>query len=74
MVRYVLTAGTKPKLQPQALGLAAWEGQLAIVQLLLEHGFDVNSTAYQGRTPLRHARNRKHHAVADLLLAAGGVG
>jgi ankyrin repeat protein len=41
------------------------------VRKLLAAGFDPNSRAWQGRTPLQHARNRKRRAVVEALLAAG---
>lgn len=71
MVELLLKHGVDPKRQPEALGLAAWEGKLQTVRKLLALGFDVNFRAFQGRTPLQHARNRKHRAVVDLLQAAG---
>jgi ankyrin repeat protein len=72
MAEYLLQRGADPRQQPEALGLAAWEGMLKTVRKLLAAGFDPNSRAWQGRTPLQHARNRKHRKVVEVLLAAGG--
>ncbi|MBX3012422.1 MAG: ankyrin repeat domain-containing protein [Caldilineaceae bacterium] len=44
---------------------------VAIVQLLLEAGADVNLADGQGVTPLVHARQRGFTAIVDLLEAAG---
>ena len=74
MVAFLLKHGADPKAQPEALGLAAWEGMLQTVKRLLAAGFDPNSHAWQGRTPLQHARNRKHRKVVEVLLAAGATG
>jgi uncharacterized protein len=70
----LLKRGADPRKQPEALGLAAWEGMLPLVKKLLAAGFDPNSRAWQGRTPLQHARNRKHRAVVDLLQQVGATG
>ena len=74
MVDFLLKRGADPLKQPEALGLAAWEGMLQTVRKLLAAGFDPNSPAWQGRTPLHHARNRKHRTVVATLLAAGAAG
>jgi len=71
MAEYLLKRGVNPSEQAEALGLAAWEGMLQAVRKLLAAGFDPNSRAWQGRTPLQHARNRKHRTVVEALLAAG---
>ncbi len=42
-----------------------------IVQLLLEHGADINIADREGVTPLEHARNRGFNAIAGLLGASG---
>jgi uncharacterized protein len=70
-VRFLLGAGADPKRQPEALGLAAWEGKREFIRLLIAYGFDVNSKAHQGRTPLKHALNRKHRSIAQVLIDAG---
>ncbi len=36
---------------------------LTYVKALIEHGWDLNSKAYKGRTPLLHAENRKHRSI-----------
>ncbi len=63
--------GADPMLQPEALGLAAWDGKVGFVKLLINHGWDLHSKAHQGRTPLQHARNRKHRSIVKLLTEAG---
>ncbi|MBX3398561.1 MAG: ankyrin repeat domain-containing protein [Gemmataceae bacterium] len=73
MVEFLLMHGVDPKRQPEALGIAAWEGKLQTVKKLLALGFDVNSRAFQGRTPLQHARNRKHRSVVEALRLAGAT-
>lgn len=70
MVDFLLKRGADPRQQPEALGLAAKLGMLQTVRKLLAAGFDPNSRAWQGRTPLEHARNRKHRTVVAALLAA----
>jgi uncharacterized protein len=42
-----------------------------VVRLLVAAGADVNLADGQGVTPLAHARQRGHSAIADILLAAG---
>jgi ankyrin repeat protein len=74
MADFLLKRGADPRKQPEALGLAAWEGMLQTVRKLLAAGFDPNSRAWQGRTPLHHARNRRHRTVVEALLAAGATG
>jgi ankyrin repeat protein len=72
MVDFLLKRGADPRQQAEALGLAARLGMLQTVRKLLAAGFDANSRAWQGRTPLHHARNGKHRMVVAALLAAGG--
>lgn len=74
MVDFLLERGADPAKQPEALGLAAWQGMLETVRTLLASGFDPNSRAWKGSTPLKHARYRKHYTVADELQAAGAKG
>jgi hypothetical protein len=38
---------------------------------LIKNGWDVHSKSHQGRTPLQHARNRRHKSVICALVAAG---
>jgi uncharacterized protein len=71
MADFLLKRGADPRRQPEALGLAAKQGMLQTVRKLLAAGFDPNSRAWQGQTPLHHARNRKHRTVVEALLAAG---
>ena len=73
MADFLLKRGADPRKQTEALGLAAWQGMLQTVRKLLAAGFDPNSREWQGRTPLHHARNRKHRTVAEALLAAGAT-
>ncbi|MCA9179417.1 MAG: ankyrin repeat domain-containing protein [Planctomycetales bacterium] len=71
IVELLLKSGANPQRQPEALGVAAWEGRLGYVRELIERGWNVNSKSHQGRTPLRHAKNRRHKAVAAVLVKAG---
>lgn len=73
MAAFLLNRGADPRQQPEALGLAAKQGMLQTVRNLLAAGFDPNSCAWQGQSPLHHARNRKHRTVVEALLAAGAV-
>ena len=73
MVLLLLKSGADPELQPETLGLAAWEGRMAYVKQLIEHGWDVNSKAHQNRTPLQHARNQKHKSIVKTLQEAGAL-
>jgi ankyrin repeat protein len=43
-----------------------------IVQLLVDHGADVNIPDKQGVTPLQHARKRGFEAIERILVRAGG--
>ena len=69
--RLLLNQGADPTLQPEALGLAAWDGKLGFVKTLIDHGWELHSKAHQGRTPLQHARNRKHSSIVKILTEAG---
>jgi ankyrin repeat protein len=42
-----------------------------IVQLLVDHGADVNIADKNGVTPLRHARDRGFEAIERILVQAG---
>lgn len=72
MAALLLANGADPRLQPEALGVAAREGHLRFVKMLIENGWDVHSKSHQGRTPLQHARIRKHKSVISALIDAGG--
>ena len=71
VVLLLLENGAEPKKQPEALGVAAAEGRLKLVRALIDKGWDVNSKSHQKRTPLRHAQNRRHKAIAEALRKAG---
>ena len=45
--------------------------QRRVVQLLIEHGADVNIADKEGVTPLAHARRRGLEEIEAMLLAAG---
>ncbi|MCI0436922.1 MAG: ankyrin repeat domain-containing protein [Gemmatimonadetes bacterium] len=56
------------------LHCAAWKGHVTLVQLLLEHGADVNArnqNGHWGTTPLHAAAHGNQKAVAEVLLAHG---
>ena len=60
---------------------AAFDGRLAVVELLLANGAELNATDAERKTALFHAAERKgccpdgsdRHGVAELLLAKGAV-
>lgn len=59
------------KYQQSALSHAAENGHDGVVQMLLAHGADPNSTDKSGRTPLSWAVINRHQAVAEQLLKRG---
>jgi ankyrin repeat protein len=73
MFLLLLNQGADPRLQPEALGLAAWDGKLGFVKQLIDHGWEIQSKAHQGRTPLQHARNKKHRSIVKALQEAGAL-
>ncbi|KAI4245553.1 MAG: hypothetical protein LQ352_006542, partial [Teloschistes flavicans] len=54
-----------------ALHFAAWNDQLAAVEMLLEHGADINCEDTQGFTPLYHAVVSESQSVACALVTRG---
>jgi ankyrin repeat protein len=53
---------------------AAWKGHVAVAELLLEAGADVNARSrneHYGDTPLHAAAHGNQRAVAELLIARG---
>ncbi|PPD82826.1 hypothetical protein GOBAR_DD20238 [Gossypium barbadense] len=56
-----------------ALHLAACEGWIEVVDLLLEKGADVNSLDHWGRTPLSDTHSFRHNEVCKILEARGGI-
>jgi ankyrin repeat protein len=73
VARLLLKHAEDPHRQPEALGLAAWEGNLELVKALINKGWDIHSKSHQGRTALQHARNRHHKSVIRALLDAGAT-
>jgi len=86
-VRMLLDAGVDPNtLYPSggqtSLHLAAFNGHLAVVELLIKRGADVNRVDENGKTPLDYAVMTaagesgavlaRRQAIADILRAAGG--
>ncbi|KAL9903589.1 protein TANC2 isoform X2 [Glossina fuscipes] len=75
--RLMLLAGSSPHYRTEFMGdatilcLAAHEGIVPMVSLLLEFGADVGLTNSQGCTPLILAAMRGHCDVVRLLVAAG---
>ena len=53
------------------LRLASVNGHLAIAQVLLDHGADVNLKHEDGRSALKCAREESHEAIVQLLLKHG---
>ncbi len=64
IVRMIL----KDTLHHRELCLAAYTGRANIVQLLLDHGADINEEDDYGRTPLDRARKEGHVDVEETLL------
>jgi len=73
VARLLLKHAADPHRQPEALGLAVWEGNLELVKALINKGWDIHSKSHQGRTALQHARNRHHKSVIRALLDAGAT-
>ncbi|KAL8664144.1 MAG: hypothetical protein Q9202_003328 [Teloschistes flavicans] len=59
------------KWSASALHFAAWNDQLAAVEMLLEHGADINCEDTQSFTPLYHAVVSESQSVAYALVARG---
>lgn len=55
-----------------ALFLALQQGHIAILQLLLECGVDIEAKNKYGQTPLSWAAENGHEAVVRVLLGQGG--
>lgn len=56
------------------LHCATWKGHLAVVELLLSRGADVNATNqndHWGTTPLHAAAHANQRAIAELLISHG---
>jgi ankyrin repeat protein len=56
------------------LHCATWKGHLAVVEMLIERGADVNATNHNdhwGTTPLHAAAHGNQRAIAELLIAHG---
>ena len=51
---------------------AALFGRAEMAAWLLDHGAKVNALDFRGKTPLQHAVERRHTAVADVLKSRGG--
>jgi uncharacterized protein len=77
MIRYLIAKGAdKDALAPNghtALMLAARSGHDDAVRALLHEDVDINARSPDGETALRIAKLRKHGAVSELLIRAGGV-
>ena len=52
---------------------AALLGRKDIIQLLLDHGAEINSRTDDGRRPLSEAIHRKHEDVAEFLKSKGAT-
>jgi ankyrin repeat protein len=76
IVEMLLARGASPNVKAEG-GITVFHevaatGQLALAEMLLKHGGDVNAADNSGRTPLAHALNNKHDAMAAWLGANGG--
>ncbi|KFH43891.1 putative ankyrin repeat protein-like protein [Hapsidospora chrysogenum ATCC 11550] len=68
-LRMLLRAGANAKDRP-AMWAAVTSGVVEMVQILVEHGADVQVT-WNGRSPLWYAVARGHEAVVDYLIECG---
>ena len=73
LVLLLLKNGADPRIHAESLGVAPWHWHAGFVKMLIAHGWDVHSKAYQKLTPLAHARNRKHKSVIRNLTEAGEI-
>ena len=76
IVAMLLARGANPNLRAEG-GVTVFHeagatGQIEIAEMLLKHGGDLNATDTSGKTPLAHALNNKHDAMATWLRARGG--
>jgi ankyrin repeat protein len=77
VARYLLEQGAAVELaaanpmQIRPIHAAAAARDVAIVQLLLEHGADPNARQQQGYGPLHSAAQNGQHDLVELLIAAG---
>jgi len=72
IVRALIQAGADVNLS-NALHMAARRGNLAVAEVLLEHGAEINRRDKKGDTPLKRALNCRKPQVAALLAARGGT-
>ncbi|XP_043577378.1 DNA-binding protein RFXANK isoform X3 [Chiloscyllium plagiosum] len=75
VVKFLLQMGADPhtlaKERESTLSLASIQGYSDIVQLLLDHGVDVNIYDWNGGTPLLYAVHGNHVRCVEALLAKG---
>ena len=64
--------GEKLKLGTTLLHIAAKEGKMETIELLIASGADVNAKDKNGETPLDYAISTDHTVIADLLRKHGG--
>jgi hypothetical protein len=70
-----LAAGLDPNLESDQIGtglmIAAWSGDIAMMELFVKHGADLNRTNRFKEQALMHAVWNGQHKAADWLLARG---
>jgi ankyrin repeat protein len=76
ITKLLLDHGAKPNVRERGFGYtplhwAARNGHAAVVQLLVEHGANVNAKDYEEETALRRAREYGHEEIAQLLRKHG---
>jgi hypothetical protein len=75
LVRHVLKSGADPRYSPSGasplLAVAAAQGQLGILEALLDHGAEVNAAASNGTTPLMLAADNGDFRSASILMKFG---
>lgn len=74
-VRFLLSADANANADSNfnlsSLHIAAGMGETEILELLLDHGGDIDLKGYSGSSPLFYAINGNHPATVELLIARG---
>ena len=79
ILKMLLTAGADPNAAKDKAGKTALMeavysdfAEPSRIQLLLEHGADINAKSKSGDTALREARKKGETKIVQMLIAAGG--
>jgi ankyrin repeat protein len=71
LLAFVVRRQNHGDLLSRALYEAAWRGDLAHVESLLDHGANINMRSNAGTTPLHKAVSKGHLGVVEILIARG---